>query len=174
MKKRYHTEVVLKAPRSRTGRPFAARPMSRANTRNKPADTASTAIARSRWNRCPGGEFEFVNDIFGAPFPRTTFRHRKGNQRRGRPRLSAGFPMVDFRVILYDGSYHDVDSNDMSFQMAGRIAFRKAMEQAKLRCSNPSWQSRLPSPTILPAPLWRPEQPPRTHPGYGHKAATRS
>jgi elongation factor G len=38
---------------------------------------------------------------------------------------------VDFRVILYDGSYHDVDSNDMSFQMAGRIAFRKAMEQAK-------------------------------------------
>jgi len=39
--------------------------------------------------------------------------------------------VVDFRVILYDGSYHDVDSNDMSFQMAGRIAFRKAMEQAK-------------------------------------------
>jgi elongation factor G len=38
---------------------------------------------------------------------------------------------VDFRVILYDGSYHDVDSNDMSFQMAGRIAFRKAMEVAK-------------------------------------------
>src|SRR5207248_3340754 len=43
----------------------------------------------------------------------------------------AGFPVVDFRVILYDGSYHDVDSNDMSFQMAGRIAFRKAMEVAK-------------------------------------------
>ena len=39
--------------------------------------------------------------------------------------------MVDFRVILYDGSYHDVDSNDMSFQMAGRIAFKKAMEVAK-------------------------------------------
>src|SRR5204863_5897673 len=43
----------------------------------------------------------------------------------------AGFPMTDFRVILYDGSYHDVDSNDLSFQMAGRIAFKKAMEQAK-------------------------------------------
>ena len=39
--------------------------------------------------------------------------------------------MVDFRVILYDGSYHDVDSNDLSFQMAGRIAFKKAMEVAK-------------------------------------------
>src|SRR5258708_12310076 len=43
----------------------------------------------------------------------------------------AGFPMVDFRVILYDGSYHDVDSNELSFKMAGRIAFKKAMEQAK-------------------------------------------
>ncbi len=39
--------------------------------------------------------------------------------------------MVDFRVILYDGSYHDVDSNELSFKMAGRIAFKKAMEQAK-------------------------------------------
>ena len=39
--------------------------------------------------------------------------------------------MVDFRVTLYDGSYHDVDSNELSFKMAGRIAFRKCMEQAK-------------------------------------------
>ena len=39
--------------------------------------------------------------------------------------------MVDFKVVLYDGSYHDVDSNDLSFQMAGRIAFKKAMEVAK-------------------------------------------
>ena len=43
----------------------------------------------------------------------------------------AGFPVVDFRVILYDGSYHDVDSNELSFKTAGRIAFKKAMEQAK-------------------------------------------
>jgi elongation factor G len=38
---------------------------------------------------------------------------------------------VDFRVTLYDGSYHDVDSNELSFKTAGRIAFRKAMEHAK-------------------------------------------
>src|SRR5262249_2865575 len=43
----------------------------------------------------------------------------------------AGYPVVDFKVVLYDGSYHDVDSNDLSFQLAGRIAFKKAMEVAK-------------------------------------------
>jgi elongation factor G len=43
----------------------------------------------------------------------------------------AGYPVVDIKVILYDGSYHDVDSNELSFKTAGRIAFKKAMEQAK-------------------------------------------
>src|SRR6185437_4398701 len=43
----------------------------------------------------------------------------------------AGYPVVDFRAILYDGSYHDVDSNELSFKMAGRLAFRQGMEQAK-------------------------------------------
>jgi elongation factor G len=43
----------------------------------------------------------------------------------------AGYPVVDFKVTLYDGSYHDVDSNELSFKTAGRIAFKKAMEAAK-------------------------------------------
>ena len=42
-----------------------------------------------------------------------------------------GYPVVDFRVILYDGSYHDVDSSELAFKLAGSIAFKKAMEQAK-------------------------------------------
>ena len=42
-----------------------------------------------------------------------------------------GSPFVDFKVTLFDGSYHDVDSNELSFKTAGRIAFRKAVEQAK-------------------------------------------
>jgi elongation factor G len=42
----------------------------------------------------------------------------------------AGYPMVDFRVSLLDGSYHDVDSNELSFKMAGRLAFKDAMSRA--------------------------------------------
>ena len=45
--------------------------------------------------------------------------------------MLAGFPTVDFKVTLYDGSYHTVDSSEMAFKIAGRLAFRKAVEQAK-------------------------------------------
>jgi len=43
----------------------------------------------------------------------------------------AGYPMVDFRVVLYDGSYHDVDSSELSFKLAARKAFKNAMQEAK-------------------------------------------
>jgi elongation factor G len=79
-----------------------------------------------------GSEFEFVNDIFGGAIPRNFIPAvEKGVRDSAARGYLAGYPVVDFRVILYDGNYHDVDSNDLSFQIAGRLAFRKAMEQAK-------------------------------------------
>jgi elongation factor G len=55
----------------------------------------------------------------------------KGIQESAARGYLAGFPVVDFRAVVYDGSYHDVDSSEMAFKMAGRLAFRAAMEQAK-------------------------------------------
>ena len=60
--------------------------------------------------------------------------------------ILAGYPVVDFRVTLYDGSYHDVDSNELSFKTAGRIAFRKAMEQAKPTLLEPIMQVEITAP----------------------------
>ena len=79
-----------------------------------------------------GSDFEFVDDIFGGSIPRQFIPAvEKGIQETRVRGYLAGYPMVDFRVTVFDGSYHDVDSNELSFKMAGRLAFKDAMTRAK-------------------------------------------
>ena len=76
--------------------------------------------------------FEFVDEIFGGSIPRNYIPAvQKGIVETAEKGYLAGCPVVDFKVILYDGSYHDVDSSDMAFKIAGSLAFKKAMERAK-------------------------------------------
>jgi elongation factor G len=71
MKKRYHAEVVLKAPKVPYRETIRGKADVQGSTRSRPAATASTAIAKSRWSRCRvAAKFEFVNDIFGGAIPR--------------------------------------------------------------------------------------------------------
>jgi len=78
-----------------------------------------------------GGRFEFVNEIFGGAIPKNYIPAvEKGILESASRGYLAGYPVVDFRVVLYDGSYHDVDSSEMAFKIAGSLAFKKAMEQA--------------------------------------------
>jgi elongation factor G len=73
-----------------------------------------------------------VDDIFGGAIPRQFVPAvEKGIQETRVRGYLAGYPMVDFRVTVYDGSYHDVDSNELSFKMAGRLAFKDAMTRAR-------------------------------------------
>jgi elongation factor G len=79
-----------------------------------------------------GEKFAFVNEIFGGAIPKQYIPAvEKGIVEAAEKGYLAGYPVVDFKVELYDGSYHDVDSNELSFKLAGRKAFRLAMEQAK-------------------------------------------
>jgi elongation factor G len=79
-----------------------------------------------------GSDFEFVDDIFGGAIPRQYIPAvEKGIQDARRKGFLAGFPVVDFRVRLTDGQYHDVDSSEMAFKIAGSLAFQDAMEKAK-------------------------------------------
>ena len=133
MKKRYHTEVILKAPKVPYRETIRGKADVQGRHKKQTGGHGQYGDCKIKMEPLPrGGEFEFVNDIFGGAIPKNYIPAiEKGIKDAASRGYLAGFPVVDFRVILYDGSYHDVDSNDMSFQMAGRIAFKKAMEQAK-------------------------------------------
>ncbi|MFC1658884.1 elongation factor G [Candidatus Omnitrophota bacterium] len=75
-----------------------------------------------------GKEFEFVDKIVGGAIPRNFIPSvEKGVRQAMAEGVLAGCQMVDLQVVLYDGSYHDVDSSDMAFQIAGSMALRKAV-----------------------------------------------
>jgi elongation factor G len=133
MKKRYHTEVILKAPKVPYRETIRGKADVQGRHKKQTGGHGQYGDCKIKMEPLPrGSEFEFVNDIFGGAIPKNYIPAiEKGIKDAASRGYLAGFPVVDFRVVLYDGSYHDVDSNDMSFQMAGRIAFRKAMEQAK-------------------------------------------
>jgi len=78
-----------------------------------------------------GEDFDFVDEIFGGAIPQT-YRPavEKGIQEARAKGFLAGFPMVDFRVRLLDGQYHDVDSSELAFKIAGSLAYKDAMEKA--------------------------------------------
>ncbi|MGL4976525.1 MAG: elongation factor G, partial [Cetobacterium sp.] len=80
----------------------------------------------------PGKEFEFVNKISGGAIPREYIPAvEKGCREALEAGVVAGYPMVDLKVTLYDGSYHEVDSSEMAFKIAGSMALKQAAIKAK-------------------------------------------
>lgn len=79
----------------------------------------------------PGEGYEFVNDISGGVIPKEYIPAvDKGIQEAMQNGVLAGYPVVDFKITLYDGSYHDVDSSEMAFKIAGSMAFKDACRKA--------------------------------------------
>jgi elongation factor G len=80
----------------------------------------------------PGKGYEFVNAVVGGTVPREYIPAvDKGIKEATQTGVLAGYPVVDIKVTLFDGSYHDVDSNEMAFKIAGSMAFKDAMHAAK-------------------------------------------
>ncbi len=133
LKNRYHTEVNLKAPKVPYRETIRGRADVQGRHKKQTGGHGQFGDCRIKMEPLPrGAQFEFVNDIFGGAIPKNFIPAvEKGIVEAAQRGYLAGYPVVDFKVILYDGSYHDVDSNELSFKTAGRIAFKKAMEQAK-------------------------------------------
>jgi elongation factor G len=80
----------------------------------------------------PGGGFEFVNKIIGGTIPKEYIPAvEKGIREAMEGGVLAGYPLVDTRVILYDGSFHEVDSSEMAFKIAGSMGFKEGARRAK-------------------------------------------
>jgi len=79
----------------------------------------------------PGKGYEFSNDVKGGSIPKEYIKPiDQGIREALEGGILAGYPMVDVKVSLYDGSYHDVDSNEMAFKIAGSMAFKEAARKA--------------------------------------------
>ncbi|HEY0142027.1 MAG TPA: elongation factor G [Thermoanaerobaculia bacterium] len=86
---------------------------------------------KMRFEPMPEGGFEFVNEIVGGSVPREFIKPTEQGIKEALERgIVAGYPMTGVRAILYDGSYHDVDSSEMAFKIAGSMAFQEGAKKA--------------------------------------------
>jgi elongation factor G len=96
-----------------------------------------------------GKDFEFEDKVFGGSIPRNFIPSvEKGILEARKKGVLAGYPAVDFKVILYDGSYHDVDSSDIAFKIAATKAYKKAMKEAKPTILEPVMSVEIYTPEI--------------------------
>jgi elongation factor G len=133
LKKRYHAEVTLKAPKVPYRETIRGKGEAQGRHKKQTGGHGQFGDCKIRMEPTPRGDgFEFANEVFGGAIPRNFIPAiEKGIVESAARGFLAGYPVVDFKVTVFDGSYHDVDSNEMSFKMAGRMAFRKCMELCK-------------------------------------------
>jgi len=133
IKRRYHLDVALHSPKI----PYreTIRGAATAQGRHK-KQTGGHGQFGDCWIRMEplerGAGFQFANEVFGGAVPRNFIPAiEKGIVETAANGFLAGYPMVDFKVTVYDGSYHDVDSSEMAFKLAARKAYKAAMLSAK-------------------------------------------
>jgi elongation factor G len=86
---------------------------------------------KMRFEPIPEGGFEFVNEIVGGSVPKEFIKPTEQGIKEAMERgIVAGYPMTGIRAILYDGSYHDVDSSEMAFKIAGSMAYQEGAKRA--------------------------------------------
>ena len=132
LKRRFGVDVLLKPPRIPYRETITMRVEAHGRHKKQTGGHGQFGDCKIRMEPLPrGSEFEFVNETFGGSIPRQFIPAvEKGIQESRLRGYLAGYPVVDFRVVLYDGSYHDVDSNELSFKTAGWLAFKEAMSKA--------------------------------------------
>jgi elongation factor G len=133
LRRRFGVEVNLKPPRIPYRETITAKVEAHGRHKKQTGGHGQFGDCKITMEPLPrGADFEFVNDIFGGSIPRQFVPAvEKGIQETRVRGYMTTYPVVDFRVTVTDGSYHDVDSSEMAFKLAGRLAFRDGMSRAK-------------------------------------------
>ena len=131
--KRYHVDLTLKPPKVPYRETIRGKADAEGKHKKQTGGHGQFGVCRVKFEPLARGKgFEFVDDIFGGAIPKNWIPSvEKGIVDAASRGYLAGFPMVDFRASLYDGKYHDVDSSDIAFKIAGALAFKEAMKQAR-------------------------------------------
>jgi elongation factor G len=133
LKRRFGVDVNLKPPRIPYRETIKASTEAHGRHKKQTGGHGQFGDCKIKMEPLPrGSDFEFVDDIFGGAIPRQFIPAvEKGIQDARTRGYLAGYPVVDFRVTVFDGSYHDVDSNELSFKLAGSLAFKDGMTRAR-------------------------------------------
>ena len=142
LRKRYNVEVILHPPKVPYRETITKKAEAHGRHKKQSGGHGQFADCRIEVSPLPrGADFEFENDIFGGSIPRNFIPAvEKGIQDARRHGYIAGYPMVDFKVRLYDGQYHDVDSSEIAFKIAGALAYKEAMSKAGATLLEPIMQ----------------------------------
>jgi elongation factor G len=133
LKRRFGVEVNLKPPRIPYRETIMASTEAHGRHKKQTGGHGQFGDCKIRVEPLPrGSDFEFEDDIFGGAIPRQFVPAvEKGIQDARMRGFLAGYPVVDFKATVFDGSYHAVDSNELSFKLAGSLAFKDAMTRAR-------------------------------------------
>ena len=133
LRKRYHVELKLHPPKVPYRETIRGKADAEGKHKKQTGGHGQFGLCRIKMEPLPRGKgIEFVDDVFGGAIPKNWIPSvEKGVRDSAERGFLAGFPVTDFRVSLYDGKYHDVDSSDMAFKIAGSLAFKEAMKQAR-------------------------------------------
>jgi elongation factor G len=133
LKKRYNVDVNLKPPKISYKETIKGKSDVQGKYKKQTGGRGQYGDVKIMMEPLPrGGDFEFEDKIFGGAIPKNYIPSiEKGIQEARKKGVIAGYPAVDFKVILYDGSYHEVDSSDIAFKVAASMAFKKAMKEAR-------------------------------------------
>jgi len=133
LRSRYHVEMTLKPPKVPYRETIRGKADAEGKHKKQTGGRGQFGVCRIRMEPLPRGTgFEFVDDIFGGAIPRNYIPAvEKGIRDAADRGFLAGYPVTDFRVVLYDGKYHDVDSSELAFKLAGSKAFKESMKAAR-------------------------------------------